>query len=63
MLSTVPTSNVSLEMPKVSDLEIEKAERVRTFCLVSFDMMFTYVNAGWEGSAHDMPVLKDSLSQ
>ena len=26
-------------------------------------MMFTYVNAGWEGSSHDLPVLKDSLSQ
>jgi len=32
-------------------------------CVVLFDMMFTYVNAGWEGSAHDLPVLKDSLSQ
>ena len=32
-------------------------------CVVSFDMMFTYVNVGWEGSSHDLPVLKDSLSQ
>jgi len=26
-------------------------------------MMFTYVNAGWEGSSHDLLVLNDSLSQ
>jgi len=32
-------------------------------CVVNFDMMFTYVNVGWEGSTHDLPVLKDSLTQ
>ena len=30
--------------------------------VVSFDMMLTYVNADWEGSVHDLLVLKDSLS-
>ncbi|KAL9689631.1 hypothetical protein QQ045_010019 [Rhodiola kirilowii] len=27
----------------------------------SFDMLFTYVNDGWEGSVHDTTVLKDSI--
>ena len=31
-------------------------------CVVSVDMMFTYVNAGWEGSSYDLPMLKDSLT-
>ncbi|KAL9668287.1 hypothetical protein QQ045_002667 [Rhodiola kirilowii] len=29
----------------------------------SFDMLFTFVNAGWEGSVHDITVLKDSINQ
>ena len=29
--------------------------------VVSFDSMITYLNVGWEGSAHDMTVLRDSL--
>jgi len=28
-----------------------------TLVVVSFDMMITYLNAGWEGSAHDITVL------
>ena len=31
--------------------------------VVSFDMMITYLNVGWEGSAHDMTVLRDSALQ
>jgi len=27
------------------------------FVVCSFDMMFTYVNVGWEGSAHDVESL------
>ena len=30
---------------------------------VDFDMKFTYVLAGWEGSAHDASILADSLSR
>ncbi|KAK1695571.1 hypothetical protein QYE76_012268 [Lolium multiflorum] len=30
---------------------------------VDFDMRFTYVLAGWEGSAHDASILADSLSR
>ena len=29
--------------------------------VVSFDGMITYVNAGWEGSSHDLPVLQHSI--
>ncbi|WVZ60761.1 hypothetical protein U9M48_010742 [Paspalum notatum var. saurae] len=29
--------------------------------VVDFDLMFTYVSAGWEGSAHDSTVLRHSL--
>ena len=29
---------------------------------VDFDMKFTYVLAGWEGSAHDANILTDSMS-
>ena len=28
---------------------------------VSFDLKFTYVLAGWEGSAHDATILADAL--
>ena len=28
---------------------------------ISFDLKFTYVLAGWEGSAHDSRVLNDAL--
>jgi len=30
--------------------------------VVDFDLHFTYVLAGWEGSAHDSLVLQDALS-
>jgi hypothetical protein len=30
---------------------------------VSFDLRFTYVLAGWEGSAHDALILTDALSR
>ena len=30
---------------------------------VDFDLRFTYVLAGWEGSAHDSFVLQDALSR
>lgn len=30
---------------------------------VDFDLMFTYVLAGWEGSAHDATVLRDALER
>jgi hypothetical protein len=29
---------------------------------VDFDLKFTYVLAGWEGSAHDISILNDSLN-
>ncbi len=31
--------------------------------VVDFDLRFTYVLAGWEGSAHDSFVLQDALSR
>jgi hypothetical protein len=30
---------------------------------VDFDLRFTYVLAGWEGSAHDALVLRDALER
>jgi hypothetical protein len=30
---------------------------------VDFDLKFTYVLAGWEGSAHDACILNDSLNK
>ena len=30
---------------------------------VDFDLKFTYVLAGWEGSVHDANILTDSMSQ
>jgi hypothetical protein len=30
---------------------------------VDFDLRFTYVLAGWEGSAHDALILSDSLER
>jgi len=31
--------------------------------VVDFDLRFTYVLAGWEGSAHDLTVLRDALQR
>ena len=31
--------------------------------VVNFDMTFSYVLAGWEGSAHDGDVLRDALGK
>ncbi|KAL3530625.1 hypothetical protein ACH5RR_009947 [Cinchona calisaya] len=33
------------------------------FAAISFDLKFSYVLAGWEGSAHDSRVLEDALSR
>ena len=30
---------------------------------VSFDLKFTYVLAGWEGSAHDALILADAIER
>ena len=30
---------------------------------ISFDLKFTYVLAGWEGSAHDLRVLNDTFAR
>ena len=30
---------------------------------ISFDLKFTYVLAGWEGSAHDSRVLNDTFAR
>ena len=30
--------------------------------IVDFDMKFTYIVAGWEGSVHDAWVLRDAMS-
>jgi hypothetical protein len=30
---------------------------------VNCDLLFTYVLAGWEGSAHDAPVLGDAIDR
>ena len=30
---------------------------------ISFDLKFTYVLAGWEGSAHDSRVLNDAFAK
>jgi hypothetical protein len=31
--------------------------------VIDFDLRFTYVLAGWEGTAHDATVLRDALEQ
>ena len=30
---------------------------------VDFDLKFTYVLAGWEGSTHDAPILADAIER
>ena len=32
------------------------------FAVCTFDLQFSYIRAGWEGSAHDARVLKDAVS-
>ena len=32
-------------------------------CVVNWDMKFTFIHAGWEGSAHDSNVLRDALQR
>ncbi|CAL5383624.1 unnamed protein product [Camellia sinensis] len=29
----------------------------------NFDMLFTFINSGWEGSAHDNAILVDSITR
>lgn len=31
-------------------------------CICEFDMLFSFVDSGWEGSAHDTHVLMDAIS-
>ena len=31
--------------------------------VISFDLKFTYILAGWEGSAHDSSVLNDAFAR
>ena len=31
--------------------------------VVNYDLLFTYVHAGWEGSAHDATVLADAITR
>lgn len=46
---------------KVSWLKIWTPQNV--LAAITFDLKFTYVLAGWEGSAHDSHVLNDALTR
>jgi len=54
-------------VPCVVDADLQAAFRNRkgytsqnVLAIVDFDMKFTYVVAGWEGSVHDARVLRDA---
>ncbi len=36
---------------------------MNVLCACSFDLKFTYVLSGWEGTASDSRILKDALSR
>jgi hypothetical protein len=38
-------------------------EESNVLAAVTFDLKFTYVLAGWEGSAHDATILADALER
>jgi hypothetical protein len=40
-----------------------KSPTQNVLATVNFDMKFTYVLAGWEGSAHDALILADALER
>ena len=41
----------------------KKSPTQNVLAAVDFDLRFTYILAGWEGSAHDSHVLQDALSR
>ena len=54
-------------VPCIVDADLQNAFRNRkgytsqnVLAIVDFDMKFTYVVAGWEGSVHDAWVLRDA---
>ena len=54
-------------VPCIVDADLQTAFRNRkgftsqnVLAIVDFDMKFTYVVAGWEGSVHDARVLRDA---
>ncbi|KAL5566862.1 hypothetical protein UlMin_030026 [Ulmus minor] len=56
-------------IPCIVDAHLQAAYRNRKECtsqnilaVVDFDMKFTYLVAGWEGSVHDSRVLRDAMS-
>ena len=42
---------------------VENHIQLNVLAAVDFDLRFTYVLAGWEGSAHDVIVLRDALDR
>jgi hypothetical protein len=54
-----------LQFPKVWNLHfmVEIPMPLKLLAAVDFDLWFTYVLAGWEGSAHNALVLRDALER
>ena len=51
-------------MAKEIKYNVEAREMLRNvLAAVDFDLKFTYVLAGWEGSAHDATILADALER
>ena len=57
MLARVPRNQ------RVAFLGRKRTTTQNILAAVDFDLRFTYVLAGWEGSAHDALILADALER
>ena len=55
-------SNCSISAIRIDLRQPSRGSRDDIFAVSTFDLQFSYVLAGWEGSAHDALVLKDAVS-
>ena len=65
-IGAIDGTHVTARVPK-SDAPAYRGHKNYTsqnvLAAVDFDMKFTYVLAGWEGSAHDASILVDSIDR
>ncbi|XP_071681839.1 protein ALP1-like [Lolium perenne] len=65
-IGTIDGTHVTAKVPRSMSAAFHGRKHYTSqnmLAAVDFDMRFTYVLAGWEGSAHDASILVDSLSR
>ncbi|KAK1627946.1 hypothetical protein QYE76_002261 [Lolium multiflorum] len=65
-IGAIEGTHVTAKVPRSMSAAFRGRKRYTSqnvLAAVDFDMRFTYVLAGWEGSAHNVSILADSLSR